>query len=441
MLIQMLIVIFLIETIVGFIIFKNDFIAPAFIFSAVFLVAAINMKLNEEYWKITIIRTTVIAVAGGVAFFILGCLVANILNWGKQIVKGTERIKVSEFKSISINQNFLLLFIVFNIFVEIFMLYFIRGIAIENGGGGSIFNLIGYYNDLAKRSSVYSLPMILNQCIAVCIYMGYIWAYILVNNYIAEKKVNKTMLLLIVLSCLCGTISGSRGDLITLVISMVVMYILMIRKKNKNKIIKIPIKAVILIVCIVGIILFSFRWAGIFLGRDASLYQFNEYLSIYIGGPLLNLNNCIRKGMGEPSVWGQETFIGLNHIIGKITGNSELMYYTSSRTYYQANFHNTGNVCTIFYDFYHDFGITGCFVLAFLAGLLVQIIYNQAKRRLFQSSGICLSVCIYAMVLFLIARSFFANALFTFIFSLQTIRLLLIWIMAKIFLERIKIII
>ena len=190
---QMLITILLIEVIISFILFKNDLIAPAFIFSIVFLIAALNVKSNEDYWKVKINSTTVTIIGGGVAFFILGCLIVQMFRIGTKLIANTQENRMVEFRSINIDNNFLILFMVYYVIIDVLMIYFIRSIAIQYVGGGSLFDLIGYYNKLSKENSV-SLPLLLNQFIAICIWMGYVWLYILINNYFTDKKINKKVL-------------------------------------------------------------------------------------------------------------------------------------------------------------------------------------------------------------------------------------------------------
>lgn len=438
MLLNMLVTILFLEVIISFILFKSDFISPGFIFAVVFFIAAVNLTFNVEYWRIVIVENTLWVVAGGVGMFIIGCLIVNAMNvLGKTLTnKKTETI--SEMRMVEVDKNFTILIILFYIFVEVVMLFFVRKIALEHGGGGSILGLIGYYNNLAKSSSIYSMPTILNQFIAVCIYMGYVWAYILVNNFVITKKINIRIAVLLGLSCLCGMISGSRGDAIMLLCAMAIMYVFAIRKRNRNKIMKIPVKSLILVCIVVYIILMTFQNLGTLLGRDAYIYQSNEYISIYVGGPLLNLNNCIRRGLTEPIVWGQETFRELNNFIGGITHNISVPL-TSSRIYYQANRHNTGNVCTTFYDFYYDFGVKGCLILAFIMGVFSQLVYNKARKSSLRKSGISFAVIFCSMVLFMVARSFFANSLVSFMGSFQLIKVLLIWAVSIRYIEKIKI--
>lgn len=434
---QMLITILLIEVIISFILFKNDLIAPAFIFSIVFLIAALNVKSNEDYWKVKINSTTVTIIGGGVAFFILGCLIVQMFRIGTKLIANTQENRMVEFRSINIDNNFLILFMVYYVIIDVLMIYFIRSIAIQYGGGGSLFDLIGYYNKLSKENSV-SLPLLLNQFIAICIWMGYVWLYILINNYFTDKKINKKVLVLFIMTCICSLITGSRGDLIAMIVCGIIMYVMMVRKKNQDKIFKIPLKALIIVITLVLLFLVLFQKVGDFLGRDAYLYDSHEYLSIYVGGPLLNLNNCIARGLEKADVWGQETFIALNNMIGNFIGNANLQY-GSTRTFYGANYHNTGNVCTTFYDYYFDFGVVGCFMIAFLTGIFVQFIYNKARKTMAKTSGISISVMFFSYILFLTARSFFANSLIHFVFGLQIIKMLFIWMLAKMFLEKIRI--
>ena len=48
----LLIIILMIELFVSFLLFRQDIISPAFIFSATFLVSAINLLMNVKYWNV-----------------------------------------------------------------------------------------------------------------------------------------------------------------------------------------------------------------------------------------------------------------------------------------------------------------------------------------------------------------------------------------------------
>lgn len=441
MLLNTLITILFIEVIVSLILFKGDIISPAFIFSVGFLLAAIILHYNIDYWKVNISRTTVNLVCGGVGAFIIGSFIVSTSALGINILKNKKSVQTTEIKPIILNKNFMMLMIIFYVVVEGLMLLSIRNIALQNGGGGSIFSLIGYYNNLAKgaRASEVQLSVLLNQGIIVCIYLGFIWAYILINNFLYEKKIGKYVTILFLLSCLCGMISGSRGDSLMLTFCAVVMYIILVRKKNNKKLIKVPFKSIVIGTVIAILIIVTFQKIAVMLGRDAALYQANEYLSIYTGGPLLNLNNCIIRGMDKPLYWGQETFMYMVKLVGSITNNKGMQEYLTSRVYYQANYHNTGNVCTIFYELFYDFGLKGSLILSFIMGLVSQMLYVRVKNNVKLGNGLNFSIIMFSYILFLVFRSFFANSFLNVIASLSFVKIIIIWLVATKLFEKIKI--
>lgn len=420
---NLLIIILILEFVLTLLIFKNDILAPAVPLSASFLVAVLDLKLMETYWSVELVDEAVWAIGCGNLAFILTAFMV-------QLFKKKKRRNSIEIAVIHIDKNLIVFMdFLYSLVIGIYLIFVVIA-ARRYGATGSVFSMVGFLSRLSVEDNNF-VPSIVMSIYNLCINMTYVWVYTAVVNY-RKTKLSAPWFVLLVLSFSMGLlVSGSRGELISLIVFAVVIFLLIYRRQQSRKI---PLKYYWRMgIGLVGI-LCLFQFIATFMGRDSYRYNFMEYLSIYIGAPIMNFSNAIRYSMSKSVYFGQETFHKLIELLGPFLGIEK---YESSRLFWSANGHNVGNVATMYYDYYHDWGMTGAIVLPIIMALILQPLYENVKKQ--RKNGICLSYMLYAWMLFLLMRSFFSNTFISVVFSASFVKQIVVWYLASRYLVRLRI--
>lgn len=142
----------------------------------------------------------------------------------------------------------------------------------------------------------------------------------------------------------------------------------------------------------------------------------------------------------ESDVWGKETFYGLNHFLGIITGNPQFDYVIHKEfRYYKGQ--STGNVYTTFRSFVHDFGYIGLIVLTTGFSFIINTMYLRIKSKKYRSEKIEYNteIVFFSYIIFSVYVAFFADYFWTSLVSAKTLKLLIAIFIGYIFLVRLKI--
>jgi oligosaccharide repeat unit polymerase len=91
-----------------------------------------------------------------------------------------------------------------------------------------------------------------------------------------------------------------------------------------------------------------------------------DYVFIYAGAPVVNLNNWLIKASGKAHLTriGGQTFRYMYNYLGKWTGNKKMQTYASINKFaFSANKKEIGNVYTCYYLLIYDFSYIGAAVM------------------------------------------------------------------------------
>ncbi len=428
---QVFILIIFLELLIIFMVFR-DIISPPVLFSIIFFIVVCMLSIFEKYWAVSIQPITFYIVTGSIALFALGSFIPLVIGG---FFSRTTKASIN-FKPIIIDKSIITFFKCFYILTDIIMILFVIVTARRYSGTNNLLSMIGIVNALLKDSNL-TFPPVFSTMVTITVDSSYVWLFITVYNYIANKKIDKVTLKLLIISLLCSILSGSRGEAISAIIIGAITYINIIKCTGRLKRIKLRtiVKLLIGMVVVVAI----FQELGSFLGRDAKLYTPFEYIEIYLAGPLLNFNNHYIY-MGDISkLFGEQTLINFYTSLVSLTRNKKFLV-ESPLTYFQANFHNTGNVATVFYPLYYDFGLAGTFLVMFILGILMQLFYFRMMKSIVNSNRtFTLSEILYPYLLFLFLRSFFDNSFFRFLCNFRGVVAILIWYLLSKYLTTTKI--
>ena len=379
---------------------QKDIISPAFVFCIVFWISGINVLTNINVLDVRFSPTTVIVVMMGTIAFLIGTLiVSNVrFKFWKICIKGRKKTIYRKFLT-----EKLLVLLIFNVASITYILREVYTMTVQKAFyRGNILGALSVYAEVSKFSSIdMKVSTISTLLTALCEAEGYVLGYVVVYNLVYKKKNKKLLLLCFITAFISTFCQGSRGG-IFMILASVIEYIIIYREKRGSTRIGVKtIKNLFIFLCVAVVI---FQLYGVISGKnwDVSVY---EYLSVYLGDPLINLNTKISMGIERTKMYGICSFNPLlSNILPKL--HIAIPKYTGLSQFQYSGSHNLGNVYTIFAYLIADFGYIGMIIAMFIIGMIGQIIYQFAKKS---NSNEIFSRILYGYFLTCIAFSFFSN--------------------------------
>lgn len=395
-----LIIILAVELLVAYVVFDEDIISPAVVFSGTFLFAAFDLLSMLKVWKIDIHFNTVLIVSGGCLIFIITSLMANKCSLFK-----TLKIFPNYSAEREIKRSTQLLFVFLNLFILIYVAKKIIAVVTFAGFNKGTLASFGTYSYLSKFGNVdTSIGKLASNLYQFAQAESYFWGYILVDQWYGKKKIPVLILANFIITTVSYFLCGSRTGAIFSIISLFPIFIIKYRKNTGKK--HLNKKYIFMFLIIVVVLMFSFQWMGEVIDRRLDGINFWEYISIYIGAPILNLDLFMQEPLLSPAIWGYNTFgFQIGYFRRKLGMNS----YHLDIPFRTVNGHNLGNVYTTFYAYIYDFGIIGMIILVSIMAIIIQQLYKKAKSDINYERGMTLSVLIFACLFPCVVFSFFSN--------------------------------
>lgn len=413
-----LIIMLVIELFISYVIFNEDIISPAVIFPGVFLFAALDLLSMLTVWKTDIHFNTVLVVSGGCLIFIITSLIAK-----KCLLFKIPQILPNHSAKREMKRSIQLLFIFLNLFIFIYVARKIVEIVRFAGFNRNILAAFGTYAYLSKVGNVNTdIGKLASNLYQFTQAESYFWGYMLVEQWYEKKKVPALILANFIITTLSSFLCGSRTGAIFSVISLFPIFVIKYRKNTRRKHLK--KKYIFLFFTIVVILMFSFQWIGELIDRKLDGINLWEYISIYIGAPILNLDFFIQEPHSSPEIWGYNTFATqIRYLRGRLRMGS----HHFDLPFRSVNGHNLGNVYTTFYAYIYDFGIIGMIILTSIMAIVIQQLYKKAKNDINHEKGITLSILTFACLFTCVAFSFFSNKFYEQI-DMGFVKRLIYWI-------------
>lgn len=437
--VYLLLIILLVLFIVSFFINKKNIVAPAFIFSFGFVMQAIFVVFYAKKWELGLHLNTFLVIVLGVAEFVIISyivhLVCNSIRKRKNKNELEEKKQDKSLENIESKVEYLKINIILEILYLIFMLiisgvylYFI--VKSVNGSFetiSTIFEAMSKYDNLSKFSAeTVSLPFIITNLEELVIASGYWFIYVVINNFLSNKKINIIEILIIVVSIVSSMLNGSRTIAFMIMFAAITMFIiLMQKKKNKNNILTLKlVKNIVILGCVfIAIFYFSAQaWGRV--SKEDKMY----YFAIYCGAQVKNLDIFLQEKdyVKNSAIWGSQTFYSIIQTLGQKIGFSDFQDYRLDLPFRNVNGLNLGNVYTTFYPYIYDFGYIGEFILVLIMAVISQIAYEFAKNTKLKKSP-RLSILIYSNIVNCLILSFFSNKFYENIISMAMFKKIVFW--------------
>lgn len=409
----------------SFILNKKDLIAPSFVFCVSFCFSCIWAVAYAKEWDLGLHSNTFWVILGGVLEFIIFSYIiqsAFSLVKGKNSISGKSepiKIKIENWKKI--------LFLMFCIFTIFYSVYSI--VRVMNGSFSNVAESIYAYRNISIFSDEsIPLPKLMVYSRYAVNAAGYWFAYIIINNYLVEKKVDILSVLIVIMSMISSMTTGGRNGAVNIILACVAIFFILLNKKNGfHK--SIRFKTMVQFIVIAIVVLWVFQTIGTLLGRTTSVdTNTMDYLAKYCGAEIKNLDLFLQENYSTSNnnIWGSQTFIYIIRWLGPKFGIKNT-YYALTLPYRTVNGFNLGNVYTTFYPYIYDFGYIGLVCLVGLMAVITQWVYERGKRiKLKKSPAMC--IMIYGYMFSSIALSFFSNKFYEQNFNRQFIIAILFWL-------------
>lgn len=392
-----------IELLITYSIEKN-IVSPGFIFNAVFLLASLNLLTNINSYQVSLSFNTCLIVVIGVACFWLGTIFVKKVRISISFhVKLSTKSRITQ-EEINIPNSVLAILTVFNIITTIYVGREVVALTRQFGFTGTNLSAIGRYRELGlaygARMQLGTIPTLLT---ALAEANGYVLGCILADNFANgnyRAKRNSLWIILAFLSSFISTFSqGSRGG-IYMILTSVFLYLLNLYSTGR---LIINFKSIIRTIILIALILVAFQYSAILFNKVWKV-SFYEYLSVYLGDPIINLNTYIDEGIPRAPLWGYFSFKPIFVNISSKIGYDYPIFSLGGFRF--LNGHNLGNVYTIFSYLLADFGLIGSYIYLMFIGLISQVFYNNLAGH---ENDVIVSKIIYGYMLTSIAFSFFSN--------------------------------
>ncbi|WP_166667240.1 O-antigen polymerase [Companilactobacillus nuruki] len=417
----LLLIFLLFSVVINYFLFNRELIAPAFLFSVSFFISVPWALLYKKKWSLDISSNTFMVILGGVVTFMIVSLVVDRVSI---LIEPRINMEVnhSNFKEISKMKSIIVL--VLELITVVLTIKYIKNVA----PSGSLSESIDLYR--WKTSDNIDLPSMdryLSWLRTFTDASGIFFSYIVSRNIILLKKISYIDIMIFLVSACSGYLLGSRGSTVLLIVGLLV-YIYFSYFQKKSNIFTINTKTLVVISISFVLLVLTFQVSASFLGREISNYSMSDYLSIYFGAEIKNLDTFLTGGSFpvKTSFFGEQTFIYLHQAIDRIIGNGNNIRFILP--FLNVNGYSLGNVYTTFYPYIYDFGYVGVPILVGFMAFTSQIIYIRSKREIVLGKDLPVYVLIYGRISACLLLSFFSNKFYENIFSVNFIEMILVWI-------------
>lgn len=435
----LLFLLFLVLTIVSYRIFDSEIIHPAVIFCALFCVALLTGLLNYDAWNFDLNALTVLVVgAGGIVFVAVCLLVKTITVRSGRTSSHASLLRQGPAKlsMIRVPKWFSLVCMA----VSVVLLYLVAKAMITAtapyGGSGGILSAISVSNSVSKFSDqLLVLPVFQTQAFVFLQALAFIWIYVFIYNLSVARHVDVLVLLNAAICGVSPIMSGSRGPIFLEIIACIVIAILISNAKHMNVNRSASrLRTLIAVAVLVVVALVVFEPLLSLMGRTSNAQSLNQYLSVYLGAPIKNLDTFLSVESASSlspaghSRWGEISFANLYLFFDKAGNGAVATNWAAWFPFQTINNESLGNVYTVYYPLIYDWGLFGALFGIAVIAACAQISFDVASGNAWSDAfPVRISYLFYSVVAYGVAFCFFSNWITSTIVNTQFVRFLIVW--------------
>lgn len=400
---------------------KRDVTSPTVLLIFGYALSTYFYYLNRNDWFSNLSVKTVIVIATGIVAF---GFTEQVINLGYRSKKGNE---AAEIKYIKVPGYKLVICMGIQLIALIMLFTSIK--SISRVLAGDLSTILGAYKTihLATGEDFGFVTNILVKCTYA---ISYIFSYIFISNCISTKKIRKNIIL--IFPMLCGVIAtillSNRITLILYFVYFIMCYVL-INNRNTIGFYRPKLDYVLKILVYSIVFLFFFYLLKDVIGRNSSAVFF-DYISVYAGSSIPNLNNYIESGPVEHFSRVYEILPGMINSLHKLG----LVAHSASKTLEFRLISNTNysNVYSGLRRMYNSGGILGViFFQTIFAGLMTALYkdlrYNRDSQYWFGLKLIIFCKMAYTIPLQAIEDHFFIDDI-SIGFIIETLLLIFLYV-------------
>lgn len=362
--------------IISYLLNKKFLFAPSLICILSFLIGLTFLSINLDKWHVELQFETVFIILLGLISLIIGeRLGSEKISFSKNYIFNKYFYKIHKFK---INQwitilliivNSLSTYLFYNEVMRISSLYTTSSINDFSDVMANYRVAMMFGDDVSYNVNAY-----VSQLVKIVYTSSYIYLFIFIMNIFKKIRFGENLInLVVVLPYLILTfLTGGRIGFIKILAAVLwFIYIASFLNLPKGAFQRFISKFTKYIIIVIGAILFLFYSLRVAMGRANSTdTNFTDYISLYIGAPILLLDNYISDHDSNKSfdIYHSETFIGVSVFLNKLQGkkiNAGLEFRDGPGGI------NLGNVYTPFRRYYNDFGYLGVILLPLIMGYIL----------------------------------------------------------------------
>lgn len=392
---------------------KYELLSPEFGFVACFIPSVLYAFLYVDIWSLNLSTMTVFTIMIGTFSFVITSFLTRPVC--KMYIKLNPIVK-SKSRTMDVNEYIASWKIHLIIGLQIIALICTIMFLISEFGTDLSYAMFAFrVSSMSVNSDDYvKLPLLLRALRRVCLASGYVVMFLLLNSVVYGNKKNRSSeLICVLLSLFNGSTLGGRGESLQLLAAGVIQYLLISRRRNgKNFIQK---KSLLKVFMLTGIIILTFAQIGELMGRNMSFLKFDEYIAVYLSAELKNLDIFVRRGVFGADVASAQTLTNVINVLAVLFNKPEWIHSLDLPFNY-INGYALGNVCTIFFAFLYDGGLTAVVIYTSLMAAFCQKLY-QSSLKSEMRSDISISTILYSFTWFTVVFSFFSNKFYEIVFS------------------------
>ncbi len=400
---------------------EKDVLCPSFLFTLSFVFSCVWACMFAGKWDLGLHLNTFLVISIGVFEFIaVGILIHQIYS---HVNKYPGNGQYKAFLKIKIPVWVEILYLLFVVYLCIWK---IKEMVAWAGLSFSQFTQAGRMIDNLKFQSFDKFAFSKNLAfLSLFLTAGAYWfGYMMMDELVNLKKLDIFKAMIVLLSIWNATLTGSRSSAMYILAGLFYFWLYFLqKKKNSNQFLSRRMLFIIIGAAIV--ILGSFRSIGLLMHRTINQNTL-EYLALYAGAEIKNLDLFLQEPRPYSSIWGSQTFIYLVRSFGGRLG-IENSYYALDLPFRSINGFNLGNVYTVFYPFIYDFGYIGLILLTALMSFVTQMAYEISRNSRNSDISLIFTV-IYGTMISTLLLSFFSNKFYENIFTVEYVKRTLVLI-------------
>ena len=425
---ELLLILLFVLLIINYALGKREILSPAFLFTLGFLVSVAWAYAFRDKWGLNLQIETFWVILGGVGLFSIVAAIVSVFFIKSTLLEGPRRDNRYE---ISISRTGGMIIIGIMLVTIVYTVFEVQKIAPSGSIMGSIYAYrMQTTNITTENASSLVLPKLLALLRNFTDAAGYFFAYVLANELFKKRRVNVAALAITFLSFVNGMLLGSRTGAFMLLLSfMIFLYIMYRASSDWEKHLSLKMLGIIALLFI--IIIFTFQSFAGLLGREVGSFSKANYLAIYFGAEIKNLDTFIQAGqfpIRPHGTFGAQTFLEFNRTFGKFFGSNATVIL--DLPFQNINGLSLGNVYTTFYAFLYDFGYKGVVLLVILMSFVSQFIYEKV-RRFTRKGDISIYTLIYSRIAVCLILSFFSDKFYEGIFAITFIKTVVWWMILR----------